>query len=819
MTLCAFASLSLSMAQTAPAKEENWKKTYRGTDPRINDLVHTKLDVRFDFDKAYLYGKAWITLQPHFYTTDSLRLDAKGMNINEVAILKNNKKTSLKYTYDSLNLRIQLDKPYKGGEKYTVYIDYVSKPNEFKAKGSTAITDAKGLYFINPKGEDKDKPTQIWTQGETEANSVWFPTIDRPNQKTTDEISITVPAQYVTLSNGVLASQQKNADGTRTDNWKMDLPHAPYLFFMGVGDYAIVKDNYKGKEVSYYVERPYEKVARRIFGNTPEMMAFYTRITGIDFPWPKYAQIVGRDYVSGAMENTTATLHQESAQQNARELTDGNDWETTVAHELFHQWFGDLVTCESWSNLTLNESFANYSETLWEEYKYGKDAGAEQNYNDMQDYLRRRSDERKDLVRFYYADKEDMFDAVSYNKGGRILHMLRHYVGDSAFFKALNLYLTTNKFKTAEAQQLRLAFEDITGEDLNWYWNQWYYGSGHPKLDISYAYDAAISKASVIIRQTQAGDKLFKLPVDIDVYVNNKKTRYPVWVSNKADTFSFPATVKPDLINVDGDKILLATKEDHKTLAEYLYQYAHAGNYVDRREAVEYAVQHFASDSARQLLATALDDEYKGIRHIALKGWINKELDEATIAKLERIAQKDADRPNRALAITLLGDLQNSKYENLFLQGVKDSSYSVAGASLGALADLDEAKALSLAPALKEDAKGELRASLEQLDALSKTDADFDTIYRQFTNASTYEKFAQSFTLITYLSKVENPNNFKTAVDAVLNFSNQVGGLAPQYKLAVRKELNKLRKKKAAAHAANKEAIEEEVKYLDKKLR
>ena len=479
---------TIAFGQNQQPKDTSWKNEYRETSTRINDLVHTKVDAKFDYDKSYMYGKVWITLKPHFYPTDSLTLDAKGMDIHKVALSNGTSLKDLKYAYDGWQLKITLDKQYKGDEKYTVYIDYTSKPNEVKVKGSAAITDAKGLYFINPQGKDKDKPTQIWTQGETEATSVWCPTIDRPNQKTTDEIYMTVPAKYVTLSNGKLTSQKKNADGTRTDYWKMDLPHAPYLFFMGVGDYAIVKDSWKGKEVSYYVEKEYAPVARKIFGLTPEMIAFYSKITGVDYPWVKYSQITGRDYVSGAMENTTATLHSDNAQQDARQLTDANTWEPVIAHELFHQWFGDYVTTESWSNITLNESFANYSETLWSEYKYGKDAGDEQNYDDMQGYLHS-SSEKKDLVRFYYNNKEDVFDAVSYNKGGRILHMLRNYIGDQAFYKALNLYLTTNKFKSAEAQQLRLAVEEVTGRDLNWYWNQWYYGSGHPKLDIHYDYD------------------------------------------------------------------------------------------------------------------------------------------------------------------------------------------------------------------------------------------------------------------------------------------------------------------------------------------
>jgi aminopeptidase N len=367
-----------------------------------------------------------------------------------------------------------------------------------------------------------------------------------------------------------MVNSKKNTDGTRTDTWRMDLPHAPYLFFMGVGEYSIIKDSYKGKEVAYYVEKEYAPVARKIFGLTPEMIAFYSRTLGVDYQWPKYDQIVGRDYVSGAMENTTATLHQESAYQNARQLVDGNKWEEVIAHELFHQWFGDLVTCESWSNITVNESFADFSETLWDEYKHGKDAGDEHNFEAQQGYLFS-GGEKNNLVRFYYHDKEDVFDGVSYNKGGRILNMLRNYLGDSAFFKSLNLYLNTNKFKTGEAQQLRLAFESITGQDLNWYWNEWYYGSGHPVLNIKYNYDDAAGKATVIVEQTQSG-QIFKMPVAIDVYNGSNKQRYKVWIQNKIDTFSFNYSQHPDLINFDGDKILLCVKTENKTVNNYIAQ-------------------------------------------------------------------------------------------------------------------------------------------------------------------------------------------------------------------------------------------------------
>ncbi len=361
-------SISLFAQPEEKSADTSWKSMYRESSSRINNLLHTKLDVRFDYDKAWMYGKEWLTLQPHFYPTDSLLLDAKGMEIKELSVIKGTVKTPLKYTYDGMQLKIKLDRTYTAKEKYTLYFDYISKPNDLNLKGSVAIAGAKGLYFINPKGTEPNKPIQIWTQGETEANSAWMITIDKPNQKTTQEMYMTVPAKYVTLSNGLMISQKKNADGTRTDYWKMNLPHAPYLFFMGVGEYSIIKDSYKGKEVSYYVEKEFAPYAKGIFGLTPEMIGYFSKLLGVEYPWAKYAQIVGRDYVSGAMENTTSTLHGEGAYQNNRQLADGNDWESTIAHELFHQWFGDLVTTESWTMITVNESFANYSEYLWNEY-------------------------------------------------------------------------------------------------------------------------------------------------------------------------------------------------------------------------------------------------------------------------------------------------------------------------------------------------------------------------------------------------------------------------------------------------------------------
>jgi aminopeptidase N len=815
LLLISFFTAAIAWAQIPQQKEP--PKIYRSTSEKINDLVHTKLDARFDFQKAHMYGKVWITLKPHFYPTDSLALDAKGMDIKQVSIVKNGKNTPLKYNYDGWILDIHLDKTYKGGEEYTVYIDYTAKPDELQVKGSAAITDAKGLYFINPRGEEKNKPTQIWTQGETEATSVWCPTIDKPNQKTTDEISMTVPAKFVTLSNGKLVNQKTNADGTRTDTWRMDLPHAPYLFFMGAGEFAVIKDSYKGKEVSYYVEKEYAPVARGIFGNTPAMIALFSRLTGVDYPWAKYAQIVGRDYVSGAMENTTATLHQESAQQDARELTDGNRWEEVIAHELFHQWFGDYVTTESWSNITLNESFATIGSQLWNEYHYGKDAADHERYNSVLQYMQSAND-KKDLVRFFYNDKEDVFDAVSYNKGGGILQMLRNFVGDSAFFKALNLYLSTNKFKSAEAQQLRLAFEEVTGKDLNWFFNQWYYGSGHPKLNINYSYNNDTRKAQVIVEQTQTGDKVFQLPVAIDVYNGSNKTRYNVWVKNKIDTFNLNASSKPDLINFDGDKILIAQKTENKTLEEYLYQYKNAAKYVDRIEAIDAAVKKHDEPKAIELLTIAMNDKFAPLRtYVISKLDLRKEaLKAAAQPNLLSIAQNDKNRPAKAAAIAKLGDYKEAKYASIFKTAINDSSYTVAGNALEALGKLDSIAAYNEAKRLStQTVKGKLGSVVTKTMIRFGDESSANVILKNFEDMPLSQaKFEALQPLVDFLSRAKSTENLKRGVDDIMKFADEIPeSFKGQVMPFIENLLRNLQK------AKTEKGLKEQADYIENKLK
>lgn len=750
---------------------------YRAFAEKQNDVIHTKLVAGFDYTKSQLNGEVWLQLKPHFYATNQLVLDAKGMDIHTVAIEKNNAKKKLSYSYDSLQLTIQLDKSYTKKEQYTIYIKYTAKPNEYKAGGSAAITYAKGLYFINPLGTEKNKPTQIWTQGETEGTSVWIPIIDKPNQKTTQEFHLTVPSKYVSLSNGLLIKQVDNKNGTRLDVWKMNQPHSPYLFFIGVGDYAIVKDTYNGKEVSYYIEKEYEKVARKIYGNTPAMIAFYEKILGVNFPWVKYAQMSARDYVSGAMENTTATLHSDAVQQDARELVDENAWESTIAHELFHQWFGDLVTAESWSNLTVNESFADYSQTLWAEHSKGKDEGQYENYKGLRAYLSSPTDAEKDLVRFSYKDREDMFDLVSYQKGGRILNMLRHFVGDEAFFASLNKYLVDNQFKNGSAIKLKLAFEAVTGKDLNWFFNQWYFGKGHPYVRITQQYDASKKQVMVKLQQTQVQEKIFTLPIGIDVYVQGNKKHYDVWMKNKVDSFYFDAAQAPENVNVDNDKILLWAKDESKPIEQYAYQFKHAANFLDRFEAVKEAAENQNNPIAQGILKAAFKDSFYVIRAVAMSAYNPKTIDSETEATLFLMAGNDKNNSNREAAIDFIGALEKANYKPYFIDWTKDSSYAVAGAALEALEKLDSTMAKAIAyKESKNITKKRLNTAVSNIITKYGDESVFDYVAEKYEalNIQSSEKFYMTTSFAQLLNKTSDPIKFKKGIDLIVAFREAI---------------------------------------------
>jgi aminopeptidase N len=683
---------------------------YQASLTKAIDMVHTHLKVDFDWTTQRMNGAAELTLKPHFYTASSVVLDAKNMDIKRVALLENGLQ-NLTYTYDSLQLNIALGKEIPGGQSFKLYIEYTAKPNEKKIGGSAAIQEDKGLYFINPLGKEQNKPQQIWTQGETESNSNWFPCIDKPNQKMTQEIEIKVASNFKTLSNGLLTRSIQNADGTRSDVWTMNQPHAPYLAMMTIGNFEVVRDYWNGKEVSYYVEPEFKQYARAIFGKTPAMLEFFSNRLGVSYPWPKYAQIVARDYVSGAMENTSATLHGEFLQKTSRQLLDENN-EDIISHELFHQWFGDLVTCESWSNIPLNESFATYGEYLWNEFDHGKQFADWRQHRSVQGYFSEAKNKKTaDLIRFYYDDREDMFDAHSYNKGGAILHMLRKEVGDEAFFKSIELYLKANQFKSVEIHNLRLAFEEVTGRDMNRFFNQWMLNSGHPVLKINYTHDA--DSVYVDITQKQSNDKglTYQLPLKVNVHYGGIVMTYPILLKNKKQHFAFKLLGTPDLIDVDPERIVLCEKKENKTVDEYVYQYQHNHHYNAKREAIEALKDSIrVSDKATALYHQALQDPFFGLRKDALNNIGHDSISKSLFLNaIERMANSDSSNRVKQDALSYLSKLKDEKYLPMFTRMLSDSSYKCVSTALTAINKLDTTLSQNSAIVLLKEPDNELK--------------------------------------------------------------------------------------------------------------
>lgn len=731
-----------------------------------NDLIHTKLEIRPDWKKQYLYGIATITFKPHFYPQNTLELDAKGFDVQMV----NMGSQALKFDYDKKVIKIDLGKTFTRKDTAKVQIMYIAKPNELPLGGSAAITADKGLYFINPDGTDPDKPRQIWTQGETEANSCWFPTIDAPNQKTTLEILITLDKEatslkYLTLSNGKLISSTTNADGTRTDYWKQDKPAAPYLTMIAVGDFRKVVDpTYKNFEVSYYVEPKFEKYAMNIFGRTPEMISYFENTLGVKYQWDKYAQIAVREYVSGAMENTTATVHGDFIQKDNHQLVDDND-DGVIAHELFHHWFGDLVTCESWSNLPLNESFANYSEYLWTAHKYGQDEADLVAYIAFNQYFSEAQEKQEPLIRYRYLDKEDMFDSHSYAKGGRILHLLRKQVGDDAFFAALKLYLTQNAFKTGEIDQLRLAFESVTGEDLHWFFDQWFMKPGHPELQVSQEF--ADGKLKLTIHQVQdtTYSTVYRLPLQVEIWANEQKTTHNILLDKTSQTFEWKLPASPQMVLIDPENILVGKVIFEKSKADYIYQYYHAERVPARLNAIEIltyvpendttAVSPALDKDIRKLLIDATKDKFWRIRQLAVQKLYDYDGDDFLDVEraLQSRVQTDDRSYVRADAILAMKGFQNSQNDKLFRQALNDTSYTVQAAALEAILASRPTDAAELAKKYEQSYNPTIFAAVANYFADEASPEKFDWFVQHLSKMSGGDLYQVLGIFGTYLVK------------------------------------------------------------------
>ena len=476
-----------------------------------------------------------------------------------------------------------------------------------------------------------------------------------------------------------------------------------------------------------------------------------------------------------------------------RDLIDDLDNEKIVAHELIHHWFGDLVTCESWANTAMNEAFANYSEYLWLEYKYGRD---EADYHLMQQwngYLFSAVTSVHPLIYFGYDDKEDMFDMHSYNKGGSIMHMLRTYLGDDAFYAGLKKYLEDNAYSAVEAHDLRLALEAVSGRDLNWFFNQWFFSEGHPSLNINYSYDELEKLITLEVEQTQTLEqtpRIFRIPAFVDIYMEDGQVaREEIELDKRKQKFFFMAEQEPALVNFDPDRALLCEIMDNKSEENYYFQFFNAPKFLDRFEALQF-FDRSDSPLANEVLTSALEDPYWVIRR---QGAESIEIpSEKASALLRDMVKNDPHSQVRLAAIYKLLEWEEEKIEELAKYVIdNDQAYPVIGAALEVIASMDKATAERYAKKLESSKNSQLLVALSEIYLDSENPSHLPFFEQKLEQVDGYE----AFTFIENYGKLVYALGFEHAITSIDVFKSLAlnMGQSPWKRFAAAKALDDLR--------------------------
>ena len=492
--------------------ETNGHKSFElpGAKPHYNpdrpgQVEHIFLDLDLDIPNQRYQGTCTIRLNPVRDGIDRLTLDAVNLQIDSVSVGDSKQR----FDYDGELLHIQLEPTTQAGKSIELTIGYrVNQPQ-------------RGLYFIAPDKHYPDKPVQVWTQGEDEDSRFWFPCFDYPGQLATSEIRVRVPRQLMAISNGELISTEADGDD-KIYHWHQKQVHPTYLMTLAVGDFAELRDEWQGKPVTYYVEKGKEKEARISMGKTPRMIEFFSEKYGYTYPYPKYAQVCVDDFIFGGMENTSTTLLTDRCLLDERAALDNRGTESLVAHELAHQWFGDLVVIKHWSHAWLKEGMASYPEIMWTDHEYGAEAAAYYRLGEARNYLDEDSSRyRRPIVTHVYREAIELYDRHLYEKGACVYHMIRAELGDDLFWKSVATFVNDNAHKTVETVDLLRAIEKASGRNLLFLFDQYVYRGGHPDYKVAYSWDNDSNLAKVTVTQTQAKDgngsqnELFDLKVPI----------------------------------------------------------------------------------------------------------------------------------------------------------------------------------------------------------------------------------------------------------------------------------------------------------------
>jgi aminopeptidase N len=643
---------------------------------RDYDLQHSRIALRFDLDQKKVIGDVTHTLTMLRDSTSKIVFDSAGLTIQNVTV----NKSPAKFESKDDKLIIPLATAAHAGEKFDVNIRYEGKPT-------------KGLYFILPDKDYPDRPKQVWTQGESEDTRYYLPTYDYPNDRLTTETILTVPASWITVANGKLISVTDAASGMKIWTWKESVPSSTYLITIVAGEFDEVKDTWRGIPVTYYAPKGRGERLSINYNRTPQMIELFSKKLGVDYPWEKYAQSMVDDFVAGGMENSSATTNTSSSLQHpklAPEYLTGQD--DLISHELGHQWFGDLVTCKDWGDIWLNEGFATFMETVWSEAHFGKDQAGYERWIAARGWFEQANLFDKPIVRHDFNDSGE-FDGNAYTKGGWVLYMLRHQLGEDAFYRGLKHYLEVNRGKNVVTADLAKAIEEATHTNVDQFFSQWLYGAGAPKFDLSYKYDDAKHEVALTVRQTQKIEGrvgLFRIPTEVEITTASGPKLFPITVSGEKDTaiFTLQADSAPLMVLFDKGGHVLKSADFHKEKKEWLYQLKNATELADRADAVTalgklkgdeevvaalaealrsdkaWGVRANAGDALGRLGGPAASKQLLDALNTAKEPWVRNRVvtalanfkdDPAVVAKLNAIAGDDSSYRARAAALQALG--------------------------------------------------------------------------------------------------------------------------------------------------------------------
>jgi len=663
---------------------------------RTYDLQHQATTVRFDWPRQAVVGTTTLRIDglPGTPPLSSISIDAGEMTFKRVATGT----TALKYDYDGHVLVVHLATPLRTGEKTSITIDY------------DGANRSKGVYFRPAKHI-------VWTQGETEDTHFWVPTYDFPNDKTTWEFYIWTAKGERALSNGRLTGSRAVRDSIEW-HWVLDKPASTYLMTAVVGNYTVLQDEpWRKVPIGYWTYPDSIQAAWRGFAKTPEAVDVFSRKTGVPYPWAKYDQIVIPEFQYGGMENVTATSQNDAAILHPAWSEPQASSEGLMAHELAHQWYGDLLTTRGWADIWLNEGFATFMEQIFREEDRGIDEGAFDRLGAQEQTIDADRRARRPIVwdKWVSDPIEMFFSGHIYPKGATILQMLRHQLGDALFWKAMNRYTTANAYGNVVTDDLRKAFEEATGRDYEAFFQQWVYGAGFPAFQVSSLYDRAAGRVVVSAREVQPRDSLtgfFDVDVDVEARTDSGIVRFVVPVRNGTGEAGANLKAPPRSIRWDKGNWILDITDFPRSTAMMSYQLVNDDDVLGRIEAIDVLAQRPADQVALDALVRATrNDRFWGVRARAVGAigiWAS-DPSRASILPMRNVrdallvATRDPDARVRQEAVIALGRLAvtGSAATEVVIRlrevARSDPSLIVRGAALASDIRLEKDSALPLA--------------------------------------------------------------------------------------------------------------------------